>query len=190
MNKRSIAYMQSHDIDWFFKANGNYYHSASNGGLIPMACRNIVTLNRVSKAVSTLPEIFDIDEISINDAYIKSVVNQQHELWRGALESNEDSNAVINDDMIRDDMIRDFLLSSFIFMALRGFISIDRIMDDNVNVAINNKEYHEDYVIIARPKELPDSIPLIFDRPYNTDFIDLSTKLVRINDDRVRIYVN
>ena len=46
MNKRSIGYMQSHDIDCFFMANGNYYHCASNGGILPVKCRNIVKLNQ------------------------------------------------------------------------------------------------------------------------------------------------
>ena len=30
-----IDYQRTHDIDWFFKHNGRYYHVASNGGGVP-----------------------------------------------------------------------------------------------------------------------------------------------------------
>lgn len=33
--KYDIFYQETHDIDWFLKCNGKFYHIASNGGMIP-----------------------------------------------------------------------------------------------------------------------------------------------------------
>lgn len=184
MYKRSIGYMQSHDIDWFFRANGDYYHCASNGGILPVECRDIVTLNRIRKAVSIMTPTYSQDDIILNNEHIERIVRQQVEIWGTMSAELENPSEIINFEMIRL-----FYLSSFLEIAKRGFISIDRISKDNGNDDFMGKEYHEEYVFIAKPKELPTRIPLLFDRPYEIVFPDLSNKIIA-GENTLRIQIN
>ena len=92
-------------------------------------------------------------------------------------------------EIINSEMIRLFYLSSFLEMAKRGFISIDRISKGNEDDDILDNEYREEYVFIAKPKELPTQIPLLFDRPYEIVFPDLSNKIYAgENTFRIKIF--
>lgn len=135
ITKYDILYQQTHDIDWFCRIGNTAMHFASNGGLLPYKINNCDDISRIQHAVSLMEDVLTLPEqIEINKSYI-------YERLRG-----NDSQDAYNS-----------YLESFVAMAKKGFISFDRMLDDdmymwiarpakgiNINVSIDSLPfYHE-----------------------------------------------
>lgn len=94
-------YIQTRDIDWFFRFGDKPIHVASAGGKLPDTINDRETLRRNQYAVSKLPYINTDTEITINRDMITKICS--------------------NADCSEEDYY-----SSFFDMAKKGFISIDK----------------------------------------------------------------
>lgn len=146
--------MLTHDIDWFFESEGVQYHCASNSGIIPLKCRTITNLNSHYKSALTLPKIYKVDEIQINEDYINGVLDEQEAIIR---EMHENGQLTQDLEYNRDIAMCNYL-SSFAQMAMRGFVSMDRKYSKNDDVLQKVLSTHEDivriteeYTVIATP---------------------------------------
>jgi len=63
------VYQKTHDIDWFFRYQGNIYHAASNGGILPDLVdseKNRILQENLEDVVGRFPVIF---ADNVNDIY-------------------------------------------------------------------------------------------------------------------------
>lgn len=97
----SDEYLYSKDIDWFCVINGYYVHVASAGDLLPAVINDREILRDLQHQVAIAEDIFNDDEIIVNDVFLQN-------RFQGV------QNQV------------DSYLESFISMARKGFISIDK----------------------------------------------------------------
>lgn len=124
--KLSENYIQSKDIDWFCCINGVYVHVASAGGELPDIINDNNKLREIQEAVSKLPDIYEDEELEINETFIRSELEknirqlQEMDIYHG----NYDINKGVED-----------YTSTFKIMARKGFTSYDRThvseIDDN-----------------------------------------------------------
>ena len=112
--KYRIDYEMTHDIDFFFKYKGKYYHAASNGQRLP--------------------------------SFIDSTDNRELQM---KIEHFEDKYEVIWSSYARD-LLYEYDMSSFEFYAKRGFISLDRIVNED------KSDSSQIYMVIAYPNFDPD----------------------------------
>ena len=115
--KYDVIYQQTHDIDWFCRIGNTAMHFASNGGLLPDQINNRETNSQIQHAVSLIEDVLtNPDQIEINRRYVYERLggNDSEEAFRRYVES-------------------------FVAMAKKGFISFDRMLEDNM------------YMWIARP---------------------------------------
>lgn len=178
MGRRSDDYLCGRDIDWFFKANGGFYHCASNGGLLPNEYREISLINNIKEAVMNRPPLFSPEELYYNEEYIESVVNRQIEIW-----SRLDGEILVPD---LENYIRTLFLSSFIFMAQRGFVSLDRVA--KIQKEDSDKIESEEYIMIARPLEPVNNLLLILGEE-EINLPDLSDLVNTIENNHVTIRI-
>lgn len=128
MARISELYQRSHDIDWFSKVGDIYIHAMSFGGLLPDAINDWDLLRRMLRTAFRIRSLAD-NRLVYNIPYIESRLSIQFE------------QKLANND--QQDIIRELYLRHFQAMALRGFCSFDRdLQDDNI--------YH----LIVRP-EIP-----------------------------------
>ena len=108
------SYIYNHDIDWFFVANGVYYHVASAGGGLPDQINDDEYLRKIQHQVELLPDIYTDEEIVYNEEAIAGVLGENG-VKGGA-----------------------HYIESFTAMSRKGFVSIDRT---NIGDLEDNK-YH------------------------------------------------
>lgn len=138
-------YMLTHDIDWFFQCKGKVYHVASNGGIIPK-------------------EIMARENAELQEKVYNYTV------------SNE-SECIINRNFIQENILNDLdneypsceqqfsdYIESFVAMAKKGFISLDRSIDNR-------------YFWVAKPKE---------DNTYN-EFFEIQKGIVQFEEMPIQI---
>lgn len=117
MSRLSLNYQQSHDIDWFAHVEGVYIHAMSFGGKLPEEINDRKLLFEMIVKAYRLENIINEEaNLSYNDQYIDSRLMRQF------------SNGLPNDDDRRG--IRDRYLRHFEEMALKGFYSYDRDLND------------------------------------------------------------
>ncbi len=121
MNKRSVAFMKSHDIDWLFLINDKLIHCATNGAVIPEKYAVIKHLNFCKREVRARMPILTDNTIEYNEAHIDRIVRQQIEFFKRLSELNE-ARFIISETLIKENYI-----SSFKQMTLRGAYSYDYI---------------------------------------------------------------
>lgn len=143
---RTIRYMVSHDMDWYFQYKGYIFHCASNGGIIPKDCRKITHLNLMKRTIESMSLILNDDELYINEEHIEKVVKRQLEVWEKISESTPDLVAWFNPGLVRE-----LYLSSFIAKAKRGLIAWDRLYKEDE--AHDKNAIADTYVLVAAPKE-------------------------------------
>ena len=119
---RSIDYMLSHDLDWYFKYNGRVYHCASNGCIIPESCRELCYLNSMDKVIGRMPFLLTFDDLEINEKYIETVVEQQRKIWDEICKDQKDGS-----NLFDAELVRGLYLSSFVEKAEKGLIACDTI---------------------------------------------------------------
>lgn len=136
-----ISYLQTNDIDWFFRYNGVAFHAASAGGMLPDTINDRETLRSIQYRAHNLPDVFGDEDIVINREAIDRVLRR-----------NE---AYQIEDYDYTEMF-DFYLESFISMARKGFVSIDRTNIDN--------PYDDLYHVVCYPRDYRD-IKLDLDLP-------------------------
>lgn len=95
------SYLQSKDIDWFFKCGSAYVHIASAGGYLPKEVNNREKLRAIQYKVSQLPYLFSVQKIVVNEKLINQMLNNKPKSILAYVES-------------------------FVDMARRGFVSLDR----------------------------------------------------------------
>ncbi len=112
------AYIETHDIDWFCMIGNTAIHCASNGGRLPDKVNNREQNIKNQVTVAKMADVLaSEDDVEINSEYVK-------ERFGG----NEGQ-----------DLFKCYV-SSFVAMAMKGFISFDRLP---------NKE---EYIWIAKPR--------------------------------------
>ena len=111
--KYRIDYEMTHDIDFFFKYKGKYYHAASNGQRLP--------------------------------SFIDSTDNRELQM---KIELFEDKYDVEWSPDARK-LLEEYDLSSFKFYAERGFISLDRVINEDESAS------SQVYRVVVRPKDDP-----------------------------------
>lgn len=111
--KYRIDYEMTHDIDFFFKYKGKYYHAASNGQRLP--------------------------------SFIDSTDNRELQM---KIELFEDKYDVEWSPDARK-LLEEYDLSSFKFYAERGFISLDRVINED------ESDSSQVYRVVVRPKDDP-----------------------------------
>lgn len=95
------SYLQSKDIDWFFKCGTAYVHVASAGGYLPKEVNDREKLRAIQYKVFQLPYLFPVERIEVNEELINRMFNNEAKSIFAYTES-------------------------FIDMARRGFVSLDR----------------------------------------------------------------
>ncbi len=126
MDKFTLLFQWSHDIDWFAKCGNVYIHAMSFGGLLPVNINNRSRNFYIMKRVYQVLPINDDLELIWNDRYL------ERRLRRPA-----DSEEVYFQK-------RERYLIHFNEMARRGFYSFDRDLN-------NEQIYH----LIVRPRINP-----------------------------------
>lgn len=121
MKEYDHDYMETHDIDWFCQIGERAIHCASNGGLIPNKVNNRNRNRRIQEIVANMEDVIENrEEIVVNDEYVYTRLGR-----------NESPQAYEN------------YISTFIAMAKKGFVSFDRMIDED--------DDSETYVWIAKP---------------------------------------
>lgn len=117
MSRLSLNYQQSHDIDWFAHAGDVFIHAMSFGGKLPEEINDWRLLcEMVVKAYHLETIINDDANLSYNDQYIDSRLMLQ-------FDNNQPNEAERRE-------IRSRYLRHFEEMALKGFYSFDRDLND------------------------------------------------------------
>lgn len=128
-DKYNQMYVETHDIDWFCRIGNTAIHCASNGGALPDKVDNKERNRKIQEEVAGMPNVVNSqEEVVINRAYVETRLGNREAF--------------------------DSYTSSFVAMAMKGFVSFDRLIDDDAP---------DTYVWIARPSQ-----------PVNMD-IDLPT---------------
>lgn len=146
MNRRTEGYMLSHDIDWYFNYKGYIFHCASNGGIIPQACRKITYQNLIRRAIKEMTLSLNNEDLYINKDYVNRVVTRQQEKWEEICESTPRLAALFNPELVRE-----LYLSSFIVKAKKGLIAWDRI--NNGGEESFKRDSQDTYVVVAAPQK-------------------------------------
>jgi len=124
MPKFSIQFQRSHDIDWFAKVGKFSIHAMSFGGLLPQPVnernRNFILMRKAFQVEQ------QVKQLVYNNSYIDRRLNRYQEQF--------------SEELYREKRQR--YLIHFEYMAMRGFVSFDRDLDDE---AI----YH----LITRPQQ-------------------------------------
>lgn len=117
MSKLSFNYQQSHDIDWFAHVDDVFIHAMSFGGKLPEVVNDWRQLcEMVVKAYHLETMTSEEVSLSYNDQYIDRRLMMQF------------NNEQPNDDERRE--VKNRYIRHFREMALRGFYSFDRDLDD------------------------------------------------------------
>lgn len=150
------SYILAKDIDWFFKMNSQYIHVASAGGKLPAIINDREKLRQIQYQVFNLPYIYSVEEILINEPFIRQLLSPQ-----------------INE---RPELY-DSYIESFVDFSRKGFISYDRteVTDNFSNL------YH----IVCRPSSLNkdihiDNIPIINNIDFEFDINQHGVNLLEI----------
>ncbi|MBR4924290.1 MAG: hypothetical protein IKZ61_00895 [Prevotella sp.] len=116
------TYIKTHDIDWFCQIGARAIHCASNGGKLPEKVNDRAQNRRIQEIVANMEDIFvSKEDIAINDDYVYARLGR-----------NESPDAY------------ERYIESFVAMAKKGFISFDRMID--------NEHSDNSYIWIAKPK--------------------------------------
>ncbi len=156
MPKFSVSFQRAHDIDWFVHVGKYCIHAMSFGGLLPFPVnernKNFVLMR---KAFQVEPQV---KQLYLNSYYIDRRLNRYHSLY-----SEEE---YINK--------RNRYLVHFEQMAMRGFVSFDRDLDDEAIYHLIVRPQQESSMewFISRMPELPESIVKI-DKKTNDVILDL-----------------
>ena len=134
--KYSKIYQQTHDIDWFCKIGNTPMHFASNCGLLP-------------------------DKVNNRD--VNRGIQEQVAMMENVVESNE--HVVINRDYVRARLGDNFAeggfedyVRTFVEMAMKGFVSFDRSLeDDDVYIWIAKPDAPTEVAVDNMPKYLEDA---------------------------------
>lgn len=103
------AYLQTHDIDWFCRIGNTAMHFASNGGALPKKVNNRVENSRIQHAVAMMEDsVTEPEQIRINAQYVHARLGEN--VNPGAF---------------------DRYVESFVAMARKGFVSFDRVLEDD-----------------------------------------------------------
>lgn len=142
MNKRTVEYMKSHDMDWLFYIGGRLVHCATNGAVIPEKYATIKQLNFCKREVRAIVPMLSVEDIEYNDAHIERVVKRQIELLSRISEVKEVTFE------ITPDLIRMNYVSSFAQMAMRGAYSYDyvgaRLQDGEI--------FAQEFALVCKPQ--------------------------------------
>ena len=119
MNKKySKTYQLTHDIDWFCKIGNTPMHFASNCGLLPKKVNDKERNKRIQEQVSLMDNVVDSREhIAINKEYVRARLGDN--IVEGGYEN---------------------YVRTFVNMAMKGFVSCDRVLD-----------IEDTYIWIAKP---------------------------------------
>lgn len=147
MNKHSIQYLSTHDIDLFFRRGNRAIHCATNGGMIPGMLNQIKRINEAKRMAWNLPDFIPVEHLVINEEHIEDVVGRQRQFLQRMAEENETELQYFDQDLCRD-----LYLSSFLQMAVKGFQSYDRKISGSQN-GRNDESLYSDYILVARPSE-------------------------------------
>lgn len=154
----SLAYQETHDIDWFFLSNQRIIHCASNGQILPEGFDDSSYLDRCKELISILPYLYSEEQIEYNDTYIQSFALPAIQQTLAFLppESLAEREEEVRID---ESTLRQTYLSTFTDMARKGLWSYDHPN------GINDGEY----ILVAKPKNLkvredicPPDIHIIF----------------------------
>ena len=116
MSKYDADYLETHDIDWFCKIGNTAMHFASDGGELPEKVNDREKLRAIQHAVAMLEDVLGDEGIEINGKYVWNIL--------GSNDSQESFNHYVE---------------SFVAMARKGFVSFDRMSED------------DEYMWIAKP---------------------------------------
>lgn len=115
--KYEESYQLTHDIDWFCRIGDTAMHFASNGGLLPKKVNNREANRQIQHDVAMLDAmITNAEQIEINIDYV-----------------NERLGENVNPEAFKR------YVESFVAMAKKGFVSFDRMLDE------------DGYIWIAKP---------------------------------------
>ena len=156
-----LQYQATHDIDWFATINECPVHLASNGGHLPVDSYTVSELVSIQHKVANMQSVFRYE---IDEEYLLNYLDEG-EFYPDIDElSDEDFRMIIPE---RAEINRNYSRSlmaytwSFIDMAMKGFLSFDRIRNENgIDV------YH----LVAWPKDFDQAM---FIRDENSIFFDL-----------------
>ena len=156
-----LQYQATHDIDWFATINEHPVHLASNGGHLPSDSYTVSKLVAVQHKVANMQTTFryEIDEEFLQnyldeDGFYPDVNEMSDEEFRMIIPERVE----INRNYSRSLMAYTW---SFIDMAMKGFLSFDRIRnEDGIDI------YH----LVAWPKDFDHDM---FIRNDNSIFFDL-----------------
>ncbi len=157
----SLQYQATHDIDWFATINEHPVHLASNGGHLPYDSYTVSELIAIQHKVANMKNIFRYE---IDADYLQKYL-EEGEFYPGFNEiSFEEFRMIIPDGVEINRNYSPALMAyswSFIDMAMKGFLSFDRIRNENdIDV------YH----LVAWPKDFNFDF---FIRDENSIFLDL-----------------
>lgn len=172
-------------MDMCFIANGEIYHCATNGALIPEALRDIPLFNSIKSHLWNLETIVDRDNLTFNRQHIEGIVTSQRRIIdRYNRQENEEGQNLRID--ISDDLIEENYLSSFIEMALRGARS-----HDHMETSYDSRSVvKETFVFVAGPKQDVDVQPVLQSfQDAHIEIPDISD-IVEISDNYITITVN
>ena len=141
MPKFSTQFQRSHDIDWFAKVGKFGIHAMSFGGLLPQPVnernRNFILMRKSFQVEQ------QIKQLVYNNYYIDRRLNRYQELYPEQYTEK-----------------RQRYLAHFEHMAMRGFVSFDRDLDDEAIyhlIARPQQECNMEWFIQRMP-ELPESV--------------------------------
>ena len=118
MKKYGKTYQLTHDIDWFCRIGNTPMHFASNCGLLPNKVNDKDANRRIQEQVALMDNVVESREyIAINRAYIRARLGDN--IAEGGYEN---------------------YVRSFVEMAMKGFVSFDRDLEDE-----------DMYIWIAKP---------------------------------------
>ena len=121
-------YIDSHDIDCFFRVGNIAFHFASNGNPIPWFITREKNIAIQSKVFESLPH-FD-GHVRINTSAIRDLVLKEL--------SDEENTERVNNNFTK--IIYDYA-ASFVEIAKRGFISMDTDEEVFFHIIASPKDY-------------------------------------------------
>lgn len=156
-----LQYRATHDIDWFATINEHPVHLASNGGHLPSDSYTVSKLVTVQHKVANMQNTFRYE---IDEEFLQNYLDEGDFYPDISEMSDEEFRMIIPE---RVEINRNYSRSlmaytwSFIDMAMKGFLSFDRIRnEDGIDI------YH----LVAWPKDFDYDI---FMRNENSLFSDL-----------------
>lgn len=156
-----LQYQATHDIDWFATINEHPIHLASNGGHLPFDSYTVSELIAIQHKVANMHSTFGYE---IDEEYLRNYLDEG-DFYSDIDEMSDEEFRMIIPERI--EINRNYSRSlmaytwSFIDMAMKGFLSFDRIKNEN------GVDY---YHLVAWPKNFDHDM---FMRDDNSIFFDL-----------------